>query len=67
MDAALLLDEVKGQHSIEAELCSEPLKEGTLDRPNLKLDVKRGMKWYICVHIYAQDLCSAEKALSTTV
>jgi hypothetical protein len=50
VDAALLLGEVKGQHSIEAELRYVPLREGTLDVPNLKLYDKRGMKWYNCVH-----------------
>lgn len=50
VDAALLLGEVKGQHSIEAELRFVPLTEGTLDVPNLKLYDKRGMKWYNCVH-----------------
>ena len=33
VDAALLLGEVKGQHSIEAELRFVPLWEGTLDVP----------------------------------
>ena len=50
VDAALLLGEVKGQHSIEAELRFVPLREGTLNVPNLKLYDKRGMKWYNCVH-----------------
>ena len=50
VDAALLLGEVKGQHSIEAELRFCPLREGTLNVPNLKLYDKRGMKWYNCVH-----------------
>src|SRR5210317_856744 len=50
VDAALLLGEVKGQHSIEAELRFVPLREGTLDVPNLKLYDKRGMRWYNCVH-----------------
>ena len=50
VDAALLLGEVKGQHSIEAELRFVPLREGTLDVPNLKLYDKRGCKWYNCVH-----------------
>ena len=50
VDAALLLGEVKGQHSIEAELRFVPLREGTLPVPNLKLYDKRGMKWYNCVH-----------------
>ena len=50
VDAALLLGEVKGQHSIEAELRFVPLREGTLDVPNLKLYDKRAGKWYNCVH-----------------
>lgn len=50
VDAALLLGEVKGQHSIEAELRFVPLREGTLDVPNLKLYDKRGGRWYNCVH-----------------
>ncbi|KAL7460920.1 hypothetical protein ACHAXS_001357 [Conticribra weissflogii] len=50
VDAALLLGEVKGQHSIEAELRFVPLREGTLDVPNLKIYDKRGGRWYNCVH-----------------
>mmetsp|Transcript_31680 Transcript_31680/g.53631 ORF Transcript_31680/g.53631 Transcript_31680/m.53631 type:complete len:684 (-) Transcript_31680:43-2094(-) len=50
VDAALLLGEVKGQHSIEAELRFVPLREGTLDVPNLKLYDKRVGRWYNCVH-----------------
>ena len=50
VDAALLLGEVKGQHSIEAELRFVPLREGTLDVPNLKLYDKRSGRWYNCVH-----------------
>jgi hypothetical protein len=50
VDAALLLGEVKGQHSIEAELRFVPLREGTLDVPNLKLYDKRAARWYNCVH-----------------
>ena len=50
VDAALLLGEVKGQHSIEAELRFVPLREGTLDVPNLKLYDKTRSKWYNCVH-----------------
>eukprot|EP00957_Ditylum_brightwellii_P122919 9371779-Ditylum_brightwellii.AAC.1 len=51
VDAALLLGEVKGQHTIEAELRFVPLREGTLDVPNLKLYDKMGGKWYNCVHL----------------
>ncbi len=50
VDAALLLGEVKGQHSIQAELRFVPLREGTLDVPNLKLFDKRELKWYNCTH-----------------
>jgi len=51
VDAALLLGEVKGQHSIRAELRFVPLREGTLDVPNLKLYDKLGGRWYNCVHM----------------
>ena len=51
VDAALLLGEVKGQHTIEAELRFVPLREGTLDVPNLKLYDKFGGQWYNCVHL----------------
>lgn len=51
VDAALLLGEVKGQHTIEAELRFVPLREGTLDVPNLKLYDKTGGRWYNCVHM----------------
>lgn len=51
VDAALLLGEVKAQHSIEAELRFVPLREGTLDVPNLKLYDKLSEKWYSCVHM----------------
>jgi len=51
VDAALLLGEVKGQHTIQAELRFVPLREGTLDVPNLKLYDKLGGRWYDCVHM----------------
>eukprot|EP00957_Ditylum_brightwellii_P200098 15253752-Ditylum_brightwellii.AAC.1 len=51
VDAALLLGEVKGQHTIEAELRFVLLREGTLDVPNLKLYDQMGGKWYNCVHL----------------
>jgi len=50
VDAALVLGEVKGQHSVDAELRFVPLREGTLDVPNLKLYDKIERKWYNCVH-----------------
>lgn len=50
VDAALLLGEVKGQHSVDAELRFVPLREGTLDVPNLKLYDKIEGKWYNCIH-----------------
>lgn len=51
VDAALLLGEVKGQHSVDAELRFVPLREGTLDVPNLKLYDKTEGKWYNCMHM----------------
>jgi len=50
VDTALLLGEVKGQNSIEAELRFVPLREGTLDVPNLRLYDNCTMRWYICKH-----------------
>jgi len=50
VDAALLLGEVKGQHSIDAELRFVPLREGILKVPNLKLYDKYTGSWYDCVH-----------------
>ncbi len=50
VDAALLLGEVNGQYSIEAELRFVPLREGTLSVPNLKLYDKVEQKWYDCYH-----------------
>ena len=51
VDAALLLGEVKAQHAIEAELRFVPLREGTLDVPNLKLYDKLGGRWFNCIHL----------------
>jgi hypothetical protein len=51
VDAALLLGEVRGQHSVDAELRFVPLREGTLDVPNLKLYDKTEGKWYNCSHM----------------
>lgn len=50
VDTALLLGEVKGQNSIEAELRFVPLREGTLDVPNLRLYDNCTERWYDCVH-----------------
>jgi hypothetical protein len=50
IDAALLLGEVKGHHSVEAQLRFNPLREGTLDVPNMQLFDKRNRKWYLCTH-----------------
>ncbi len=50
VDAALLLGEVKGQLSVEAELRFVPLREGTLSIPNFKLYDKIQAKWYDCFH-----------------
>ena len=50
VDAALLLGEIRGQHSLEAELRFVPLRDGTLDVPNLKLYDRIQGKWYDCIH-----------------
>ena len=50
VDAALLLGEVKGQHSIDAELRFVPLREGILKVPNLKLYNQYNGNWYDCIH-----------------
>jgi len=42
---------VKGQHTMDAELRFVPLREGTLDVPNLRLYDKLSQKWYSCVHM----------------
>lgn len=62
VDAALLLGEVKGQHSVDAELRFVPLREGTLDVPNLKLYDKTGGKWYNCIH-KLQIVAAAKKTM----
>jgi hypothetical protein len=51
VDAALLLGQVKGQQFIEAELRFVPLREGTLDVPNLRLYDKIAGNWYNCIHM----------------
>lgn len=63
VDAALLLGEVKGQHSVDAELRFVPLREGTLDVPNLKLYDKTEGKWYNCVH-KLQIVATAQKSMA---
>jgi len=63
VDAALLLGEVKGQHSVDAELRFVPLREGTLDVPNLKLYDKTESKWYNCVH-KLQIVATAQKSMA---
>jgi len=50
LDAALLLGEVKGQYSMEAELRFVALREGALDVPNFKLYDRFNGHWYDCVH-----------------
>merc|ERR1711971_1339762 len=50
VDAALLLGEVKGQHSIDAELRFVPLREGSLKVPNLRLYDSYNQRWYDCIH-----------------
>jgi len=67
IDAALLLGEIKGHHSVEAELRFNPLREGTLAVPNMQLFDKRNRKWYYCTHklnIVARQRDESEKPSS---
>ena len=50
VDAALLLGEIKPQHSIDAELRFVPLREGSLNVPNLRLFDSYYERWYDCIH-----------------
>lgn len=50
MDAAIMLGEVKGQQSVNAEIRFVPLKEGPLRIPDFKLYDKRDEEWYSCAH-----------------
>ena len=50
LDAALLLGEVKGQHSVDVELRFVPLREGTLEVPNFMLYDRAEGEWYSCDH-----------------
>ena len=51
VDAALLLGEVKAHQTKHAQLRFVPLREGTLDIPNLKLYDKISSRWYSCIHM----------------
>jgi hypothetical protein len=50
VDAALLLGEVRGQMSVEAELRFVALRDGMLNVPNFKLYDRIHEKWYDCPH-----------------
>jgi len=50
VDAAVMLGEVKGQHSANAEIRFVPLRDGPLHVPNFKLYDKIEGKWYSCAH-----------------
>jgi hypothetical protein len=50
VDAALLLGEVRGQMSVEAELRFIALRDGMLNVPNFKLYDRIHEKWYDCPH-----------------
>ena len=50
VDAALLLGEVVGQHSLDADIRFVPLAEGRLRVPKWKLYDKRRGFWYSCDH-----------------
>eukprot|EP00978_Attheya_sp_CCMP212_P001317 scaffold2747_cov51-Attheya_sp.AAC.2 len=61
VDAALLLGQVKGQQFIEAELRFVPLREGTLDVPNLRLYDKIAGNWYNCIHMLKIVVAAKDK------
>lgn len=65
VDAALLLGEVKSNQTMDAELRFVPLREGTLDIPNLKLYDKVAKRWYSCVHML-KIVAAAGNATTTT-
>lgn len=50
VDVALVVGELKGNSSKNAELRFIPLKEGTISIPNLKIVDRRRGKWYKAVH-----------------
>ena len=50
VDSALLLGEVKSQHSVDAQIRFIPLREGTLRIPDFKLFDRKEGKWYNCPH-----------------
>ena len=50
VDAALLLGEVRGQKSLEAELRFVALRDGKMNVPNFKLYDRIQQKWYDCNH-----------------
>lgn len=50
VDAALLLGEVVGQHSVNADIRFVPLAEGRLKVPNWRLYDKASGNWYSCAH-----------------
>jgi hypothetical protein len=50
VDAAVMLGEVKGQHSVNAKVRFVPLQDGTLNVPDFKLYDKVEGKWYSCAH-----------------
>lgn len=50
VDAAVLLGEVQGQQSVDAEIRFVPLREGPLRVPDFKIYDKTQGKWYSCEH-----------------
>lgn len=62
-DSALLLGEVKSQHSVDAQIRFVPLKEGTLRIPDFKLYDRKEGQWYTCPH----KLCVVTTAASRSV
>jgi hypothetical protein len=50
VDSALLLGEVKSQHSVDTQIRFVPLREGTLRIPDFKLYDRKEGQWYNCPH-----------------
>lgn len=50
VEAAVVLGEIKGQHSVDSEIRFVPLRDGSLDVPDFKIYDKTEGKWYSCAH-----------------
>ena len=67
VDAAVMLGEIKGQHTIDAEIRFVPLRDGPIYVPNFKLYDKTEGKWFNCVHKLCVVADARSKLLSHTL